>query len=179
MKSKRTIVVFFVFFLLLIFSAIMYRHPDNSSIFISLFNDYCDDTRSNVVSEIWSNPQFKKDGLFRDLDAPTSVSQNIPENFINGLAKQIFFPKHLDPKQENFTLIIQTYRRMQVLPKLLMHYCQLEALHKILLLWNDVTSPVPKILQKLSCRVSLKILQMKANRMTNRFVLRPEIETDG
>lgn len=94
-------------------------------------------------------------------------------------ASRVFSQKGLDLESENYVLIMQTFQRMKVLPDLLTHYCELERLEKIILLWNDVATPVPDRLKKIKCKVPLLLLKQEENRMTNRFKLRPEITTDG
>lgn len=81
---------------------------------------------------------------------------------------------------ENFTMILLTYKRTKVLPKLLLHYCKVKHLHKILVIWNDVDTQIPQDILALAnkCEVTLQFIQEKENKLTNRFKPRPEIETE-
>ena len=99
--------------------------------------------------------------------------------FLQRYASRVFLPRGVDRDREKYTLVIQTYRRVAVLVKLLNHYCNLARLEKILLLWNDVGTPVSSALRELKCAVPLFIIEEKQNKMTNRFKPRPEISTDG
>ena len=94
-------------------------------------------------------------------------------------ASRIFSPKGLDLESEKYTLIMQTFHRMKVLPQLLTHYCELERLDKIIVLWNDVTTPIPDRLREIQCKAPLVLLKQEENKMTNRFKQATEINTDG
>ena len=90
------------------------------------------------------------------------------------------FHKQATNEKEEFTIIIMTYKREKVLPKLLLHYCKTKNLHKILVIWNDVGSFIPQNILSLSneCQVTLQFIQESENKVTNRFKPRPEIETE-
>ena len=100
----------------------------------------------------------------------------------HGLQKyvsRIFHPaKHED--NEEFTMIMLTYKRVNMLSKLIKHYCGAKRLHKLLVIWNDVDSAIPQHILDLthSCQTRLEFIQEKENKLTNRFKPRPEIETE-
>lgn len=76
-----------------------------------------------------------------------------------------------------------TYRRAEILPLVMSHYCNMSTiLHKIVLIWNDVEKPVPPSVLQLGeeCETKLKILRMQENKLSNRFLPknREEIETE-
>ena len=75
-------------------------------------------------------------------------------------------------------MVMQTYKRLGTLRELVTHYCKADFLEKILIVWNDVGTPVPRNLLDLkdSCP-KLTYLMEKENLMTNRFRPRPEITT--
>lgn len=81
---------------------------------------------------------------------------------------------------ENCTLVVQTYKRADILPKFLSHYCTVPVLRKILVVWNDVNETVPGNLMGWTnrCRRQLEFLKFDANKITNRYIPRKEIETD-
>ena len=66
------------------------------------------------------------------------------------------------------------------MPKVVENYCGVAELRKILLIWNDVESPIPPQIQELKkrCGVELQFIKSEKNKMTNRFLPRNEIETD-
>ncbi len=93
---------------------------------------------------------------------------------------EIFRYKPKDDEREEFTIIMMTYKREKVLPDLLLHYCKIKNLHKILVIWNDVDTQIPINILKLAneCQVTLQFIEETENKVTNRFKPRPEIETD-
>ena len=93
---------------------------------------------------------------------------------------KIFRYKPKDDEREEFTIIMMTYKREKVLPDLLLHYCKIKNLHKILVIWNDVGTQIPGNILKVAneCQVTLQFIKETENKVTNRFKPRPEIETD-
>ena len=82
--------------------------------------------------------------------------------------------------QQNCTLVMQTYKREEILLKILPHYCKIPLLQRILVVWNDVGATVPEALRNLtqSCRADLMYILSEENKLTNRYIPRREIETD-
>ena len=93
---------------------------------------------------------------------------------------KIFRYKTKDDEREKFTIIMMTYKREKVLPDLLLHYCKIKNLHKILVIWNDVGTQIPSNILKVAneCQAALQFIKETENKVTNRFKPRPEIETD-
>ena len=77
-------------------------------------------------------------------------------------------------------MIMLTYKRTKILPKVLKHYCKTITLQKILVIWNDVGTPIPKYLMNLTkeCDVELIFILSQENLLTNRYIPRDEIKTD-
>ena len=73
-----------------------------------------------------------------------------------------------------------TYKRDEILQKVLNHYCKTPHLNKIIVIWNNIGTPVPGFLLNIStsCAVPLKFVKETENKLTRRFKPRPEIETD-
>ena len=117
----------------------------------------------------------------------SSSSQSIPDATLSdedALAARFFhqmFSNHnIDLDTEQFTIVIMTYKRVKLLQTLIPHYCRTgKYLNKIVIIWNDVDSSIPQDLLEYNCEVSLVYIKPKKNRLTNRFILYPEIETDG
>ncbi len=78
------------------------------------------------------------------------------------------------------TMVMLTYKREELLPRVLKHYCKVHDLVKIVVVWNDIDTPVPQALFRLNneCRADLKFIVSKENRLTNRYVPRSEIQTE-
>ena len=81
---------------------------------------------------------------------------------------------------ERYTLLMMTYKREAILPRVLHHYCKTPLLDKIIVIWNNVEEAVPDHLLKLnlSCAVPLLFIREKENRLTNRYKARAEIDTE-
>lgn len=85
-----------------------------------------------------------------------------------------------DTQQENCTMVMMTYRRVEILPKILMHYCNVLQLQRIIVVWNDINSTIPMNVTDLtnSCRADLLFVMSEKNYLTNRYIPRKELETD-
>jgi alpha-1,4-N-acetylglucosaminyltransferase EXTL2 len=86
---------------------------------------------------------------------------------------------HTNFTTESFTVVMPTYRRTKQLPTLLKHYCKVPHVHKIVVLWNNVDQTIPKHISDFKCEVPVAVLKMKENKVSNRFKLYPEIETEA
>ena len=81
---------------------------------------------------------------------------------------------------ESCTFVVQTYKREQILDRLIEHYCSMPIFHKVLIVWNDVNTSIPESLTNglQNCSSLVQFLVPDKNLLTNRFVPREEIETD-
>ena len=81
----------------------------------------------------------------------------------------------------NYTIVIQTYKRNDILHKVLTHYCKFCDAHRILVVWNNVDQHVPEELSDKAkdCCPMLIFLEQKVNTIRNRFYPFPEIKTEG
>ena len=84
-------------------------------------------------------------------------------------------------KYDGFTLIIQTYRRTDLLMRLLKHYSTMPRLHKIIVVWNNVgvKPPVEDWEKHAPHPVPVVFLPQDKNTIRNRFKPFKEIETEG
>jgi len=94
-----------------------------------------------------------------------------PDNHVEGT----------EETQEQFTIVIQTYNRTDVLLKLLNHYQAMPHLQKMIIVWNNVgEQPPQKLWDSLGPHPVEVIFKVQsANRMRNRLQSFPEIDTDG
>ena len=133
---------------------------------------------SNIKNEALSKPAIMEspDGK----KSVTNVNQTGDRKSRLDLYFNKLFHQETAYEKESYTMIMLTYKRVKVLPKLLSHYCKAKRLHKIVVIWNDVGSEVPRELHDLGnkCEVPLHFIQEKENKLTNRFKPRPEIETE-
>ena len=81
----------------------------------------------------------------------------------------------------SYTIVIQTYRRNDILHRVLAHYCTFCEAHKILVVWNNIGHPVPEVLSNKArnCCPTLLFLEQTRNSIRNRFYPYPEIQTEG
>ena len=83
-------------------------------------------------------------------------------------------------ESEKFTVIIPTYKRVELLKRVLENYCTLTShVDSIIVVWNNIQEPIPDILKYFSCSVSLHLKQETTNSLNNRFKPFPEIRTEG
>ncbi|XP_064391534.1 exostosin-like 2 [Halichondria panicea] len=108
-----------------------------------------------------------------------NISSRIVSTALERWQKQVF-STDMDLNTENFTIVMLTYRRESILPKILLHYCETPRLAKIVVIWNDVERVIPQAILNLSnmCRIPLEFIREKENKITNRFKPRPQIKTD-
>ena len=86
-------------------------------------------------------------------------------------------------KEEQFTIVILTYRREEILTNLLSSYLKLPYLNSILIIWNslDIT-PSSEFVNKFYFYLTskrLRVIQSKVNSLNNRFLPYNYIETDA
>ena len=94
--------------------------------------------------------------------------------------QQILVPPTTDVTNERLTILMPTYKRADILPLVLKHYCSMgESIEKILVIWNDVETSVPPSLRSLRCDIDVLFIVSKENKLTNRFMPRDEIKTKG
>ncbi|XP_077472486.1 exostosin-like 2 [Stigmatopora argus] len=84
-------------------------------------------------------------------------------------------------QQEEFTIIIQTFKRDDILLKVLKRCLVVPHLQKILVVWNNVGQPPSQKLQESlrHHRTPIIFLEQKINSMQNRLQPFPEIHTDA
>ena len=82
---------------------------------------------------------------------------------------------------DGFTLIMQTYRRTDLLMRLLKHYSTMPRLHKIIVVWNNigVKPPVKDWKKHAPHPVPVVFLPQDKNTIRNRLKSFKEIETEG
>ena len=111
---------------------------------------------------------------------PATRNSSVPEHLQRYKTKLFSYPGIIHYECEPFTIVMMTYKRVSILPKVLHHYCKTPLLDKIIVIWNNVEEAIPSDLLKLnlSCAVPLLFIKEKENKMTNRFKARPEIKTE-
>ncbi len=80
---------------------------------------------------------------------------------------------------EKFSIIVPTFKRNYCVYTVLRHYCKMKYVATIIVLWNNLGEEIPRYLKKIRCHSTLRYIKMKENRMTTRYILLPEIQTEG
>lgn len=90
----------------------------------------------------------------------------------------LFLPL-IAPKSQGFTAVILTYDRIESLFTLIQKLSVVPSLQKILVIWNNQKKapPHPTMFPKIV--KPLKVIQTKANKLSNRFYPYEEIETEA
>lgn len=127
----------------------------------------------------------------RIIDNAIDISPYVSPNVSNSLNKsqdtlsleyfnEIFRDQAINLETEQFTIVIMTYKRAALLRTLIPHYCGTgKYLDKLLIVWNDVGTDIPRDIAAHECDVPLVFLISKANKLTNRFIPYMEIKTKG
>lgn len=108
----------------------------------------------------------------------TTSTKNYPEedtaehdqSRVSYYKSQICSPKKIYTK---CTLLAPTYKRVRMLPVFLDNYCNMtDSLESIVMVWNDIESPIPPSVLKLAekCKIDLRFIAMKTNKLSNRFL---------
>lgn len=95
--------------------------------------------------------------------------------------KRLFIDKpYTSPKEEQFTIVMMTYKRSSILRKLIPHYCSTgRYLNKFILIWNEVGGIIPKDILHHECSVPFVVKLPAENKLINRFYPYSDIKTDG
>lgn len=83
--------------------------------------------------------------------------------------------------EENCTVVILTHKRTRTLSKIISHYCKIQFLQRILVVWNNVNETIPFIMKSWETRCALsgvRFIQPWSNKLINRYLPWREIETD-
>lgn len=140
-------------------------------------------TQSSTTQSLTKHPLIKQQPLTKQKPL-TKQSSSGPQTRLEYYWSRIFSTNHdsvREPQQEKCTLIMLTYRREGSLPAVITSYCNITMVDKLLVIWNDVESPIPQSVLNIrnSCPANkLKFITSAENKMSNRFMPRTEIETE-
>ena len=104
-------------------------------------------------------------------------SWNIP-NLPNAAQNPLFSPL-IGSKSQGFTAVILTYDRVESLFTLIQKLSIVPSLAKILVIWNNQKKLPPNLSSFPKISKPLKVIQTKANKLSNRFYPYPDIETEA
>ncbi|KAJ1532048.1 hypothetical protein ONE63_000679 [Megalurothrips usitatus] len=102
---------------------------------------------------------------------------NVPPNPL--AAHSPLFLQLTAPRWQGFTAVILTYDRVESLFTLIKQLVKVPSLTKILVVWNNQRKSPPHASMWPKINKPLKVIQTKANKLSNRFYPYPEIETEA
>lgn len=137
-----------------------------------LYEKYFKDIETIVLSTL----EELNDRTFPHLALPYQSwnLQNLPHSAQNPL----FLPL-MGSKSQGFTAVILTYDRVESLFTLVQKLSLVPSLQKILIIWNNQKKQPPNLSSFPKISKPLKLIQTKANKLSNRFYPYPEIETEA
>lgn len=89
------------------------------------------------------------------------------------------FAPIISPRSHGFTALILTYDRVGSLFQLVQKMAAVSSLQKIIVVWNNQKKPPPHPTMFPKINKPLKVIQTKANKLSNRFYPYEEIETEA
>jgi hypothetical protein len=91
------------------------------------------------------------------------------------------FKVSLSVTDNRYTIVLLTYDRLEQLNQSLTLYGKFRSVHKIVVINNNIKSPLPDYILKQAetARVPIVFIQSTTNQLTNRFLPRDIIETQG
>lgn len=81
-------------------------------------------------------------------------------------------------ENEQFTVIILTYKREAILKKSLLNLNGLKSLNKTIVVWNDVSTKPPDF-KDIKLQYPLEVVVPKKNSLNNRFFVYEQVQTDA
>lgn len=144
----------------------------HSTSYDKLYSTNTTDLHYNKKPEVGFLDAVGADKLSKNTSETTTLRAKLQD-----YEKKIY---RVNSSSEQCTMVIQTYKRTQILPRVVKHYCTMVTFSKVLVIWNDVNTSIPDYLIKSlwMCSGKLQFIVPKENLLTNRFMPRKEIETD-
>ena len=130
----------------------------------------------NIETIVLSMLEELNDRAFPHLSLPYN-SWNLP-HLPNAAQNPLFLPL-MGSKSQGFTAVILTYDRVESLFTLIQKLSLVPSLQKILVIWNNQKKQPPNVSSFPKINKPLKLIQTKANKLSNRFYPYPEIETEA
>ncbi|XP_059618949.1 exostosin-2 [Phlebotomus argentipes] len=131
---------------------------------------------SSIRKIVHTSLDILNDRVFPHL-ARTYLHWNVP--MYEKTSRNPLFLPLIAPKSQGFTAVILTYDRIDSLFTLVQKLAVVPALQKILIIWNNQKKPPPHPTMFPKITKPLKLIQTKANKLSNRFYPYEEIETEA
>ncbi|XP_067627154.1 exostosin-2 [Eurosta solidaginis] len=110
--------------------------------------------------------------------ARSIMDWNKPDDNYRSTFNPLFLPI-ISPKSQGFTAVILTYDRVESLFTLIQKLAMVPSLQSILVIWNNQNKMPPHLSSFPSIAKPLKVIQTRANKLSNRFYPYNEIETEA
>lgn len=107
----------------------------------------------------------------------TYAENNLPTN--EHCVRNPLFAPIISPRSHGFTALILTFDRVGSLFQLVQKMANVASLQKIIVIWNNQKKPPPHPTMFPKINKPLKVIQTKANKLSNRFYPYEEIETEA
>ena len=105
---------------------------------------------------------------------------------VEELHEQVSGPEHetwpnwASVSQNTFTVLLLTYKRTDILGRVLDFHCNFTLVDRVIVVWNDVDKPtIPEEFTNYKCSKELFFKRPLVNSLNNRFIPYPEIRTEG
>ena len=112
---------------------------------------------------------------YDDWNTPNIPSSGEEKNIVNSP----FMIPLMSPKHKGFTAVVLTYDRVSMLFRVLKQVDKAPSLAKIVVVWNNVDKRPPPVTEWPELTKHVEVVEMKANKLTNRFFPYNEIETEA
>ena len=90
------------------------------------------------------------------------------------------WPNWASVSKNTFTVLFPTYKRNDILGRVLHFHCNFALVDRVIVVWNDVDKPtIPENFINYNCSKELFFKRPLANSVNNRFIPYPEIRTEG
>ena len=111
----------------------------------------------------------------------TSASSTCDEASLPGtsLSTQSRYPLPAFVQENKFTIVVNTFRRTQLLLQSLSHYSRMENVDKIVVYWSNVGVEPPDLQRVVKSRVPIVVKKMTSSKLSFRFSPSESITTHG
>ena len=154
-------------------------------LFLVLLHNYMDvstrtELHTTLLVKALGDLQAKSANVGVSFYSPLSSSIKETQEIVSNLFKKSAELQHAFSNTfDKFTIVMPTYNRTETLSTIFHHYCEMpDIIDQIVVVWNNIGELVPQKVQEYSCKVPIKFLLQKTNRLINRFIPYPEIKTD-
>ena len=110
----------------------------------------------------------------------TTVVEVLHEEQRVGRLELETWPNWASVSQKTYTVLFLTYKRTDILGRVLDFHCNFALVDRVIVVWNDVDEPtIPKHFTNYNCSKELFFKRPLVNSLNNRFIPYPEIRTEG